>query len=166
MEIWKDIPDYEGIYQVSNLGNIRSFKNGGYGLRIEPKLLKPSIAGCGYLKTILSKNGIEKNGYIHRLVALAFLNHKSDGTHNVVIDHINNIKTDNRVENLQLTNNRYNCSKDRKGLSKFTGVSFDKQTKKWRAEIYVNGSRIKIGRFTCELAAAQAYQKALKTINT
>jgi hypothetical protein len=160
MEIWKDVPNYNGDYQVSNLGRVKSIK------RKKEKILKPGVDGGRYLCVNLYKNSILKNFKIHSLVAMCFLGHKTDGTHKIVIDHINNIKTDNRVENLQLITNRENTSKDRKGCSSnFTGVSWSKSANKWRSLIYNEGKLNHLGYYTCELKAAIIYQKSLKTIN-
>ena len=101
-EIWRDIAGYEGHYQISNFGRVKSFKNG------KVKVRKPYIDKDGYLQIVLSKNGINKWSKIHRLVAEAFipnLEQKPD------IDHIFNNKLDNFVENLRWVtkseNNRY-----------------------------------------------------------
>ena len=61
-EIWKDIPNYEGIYQASNMGRIKSF----YGLK--EKILKPKISHNGYYRVALYKNSTQKWYQMHRLV--------------------------------------------------------------------------------------------------
>jgi hypothetical protein len=158
-EIWKDVPNYEGIYQVSNLGNVKSLKFG------KEKTLKKRSDKDGYLLFNLSKNGICKTNKAHKLVAIAFLNHKQCG-YKVIVDHINNIKTDNRVENLQLITVRQNCSKDRKNkTSKYTGVIYYKNTNKWRAQISINGKLKYLGDFKNEYDAHLAYQNKLKEIS-
>lgn len=154
MEIYKDIIGYEGIYQVSNLGNVKSIKLS------KEKILKPGVSGGYYLTVALCKDGKPKTKTVHQLVAEAFLNHKADG-YKLVVDHINNIKTDNRVENLQLITHRYNCSKDRKGSSIYDGVHLEKSTSKWRARIQINGEKKNLGYFNCEFHAHIAYKKAL-----
>ena len=65
-EIWKDIKGFEGLYQVSNYGRVKSF----YGLK--EKILKPKINSCGYYQVMLWKESIGKNYLIHRLVWIAF----------------------------------------------------------------------------------------------
>jgi hypothetical protein len=160
IETWKDIPSYEGIYQISDFGNVKSFKYG------KEKLLKPGTNGQGYLKVDLCKEGEMKTKSVHQLAAEVFLGHKSDGYNGLIVDHKNNIKTDNRLENLQLVTARHNSSKDRKvGTSKYTGVHWNKATSKWKAQIQINGKVKYIGLFTCELAASQAYKNELKQIN-
>tara|TARA_R110000751_G_scaffold4767_1_gene23101 strand:- start:90 stop:569 length:480 start_codon:yes stop_codon:yes gene_type:complete len=158
MEIFKDIEGYKGLYQVSNLGRVKSFHGKG-------KLLKGNKGSGGYLAVGLSKNKKITLFRIHVLVAVAFLGHKPCG-YKVVIDHINNIQSDNRFENLRLTTNRYNTSKDKKNkTSKYTGVSWSKSTSKWVTHIKINGKSKHLGLFTDELEASNAYQKALLTLN-
>jgi hypothetical protein len=83
----------------------------------------------------------------------------------LVIDHKNNVKTDNRLANLQIITNRENLSKDKIGFSsRYVGVSFHKKNKKWRAEIYVNGKTKYLGCFASELDASNKYQEELKKI--
>jgi hypothetical protein len=159
IQTFRDIPGYEGQYQVSNIGNVKSLKWD------KERLLKPGITNNGYYYVVLFKDGKSKNYAIHQLVAMAFLNHKLDGTYNIVVDHINNDKLDNRVENLQLTTNRHNTSKDRKGTSKYIGVCFYKKYNKWVASIAINGKAIHLGYFNCEMHAGVTYQKALRNIN-
>ena len=83
MEIWKDIPNYEGYYQVSNLGNVRSIdrviKNRKAECVLKGKDIKFSIDGGGYKKVKLSINGNTKDIKVHKLVAITFMNHKPNG---------------------------------------------------------------------------------------
>ena len=102
MEIWKEVKDYEG-YKISNLGNVKS-KTG--------RLLKPCKSANGYLVLGLGKGDKRKTKSIHQLLAIAFLGHTPNGM-KLVVDHINGIKTDNRLINLQVITNRHNLSKDR-----------------------------------------------------
>jgi len=69
-EIWKDVKEYEGLYQVSNLGNMKSLNYNNTG---KPKELKQSITNYGYKFIELSKNGKRKHYRVHRLVAEHFL---------------------------------------------------------------------------------------------
>ena len=159
-EVWRDIPNYEGIYLVSNIGNVKSLH------RDKHVILKHGDDGRGYKIVGLSFRNKSKTVKIHSLVAMSFLNHKPDGTHKVVIDHINNIKTDNRVENLQLISSRENSTKDLKnGTSKYIGVCWDKDRGTWNAKIKINGKTKNLGRFKTEIEASQAYKNALKILN-
>ena len=72
-EIWKDIPNYENVYQVSNLGRIKSLRywnNGNYIYK--ERILKPRLSKNGYLRITLRKNNNSKDFYIHRLVGNVF----------------------------------------------------------------------------------------------
>lgn len=94
-EIWKDIKGYEGIYQVSSEGRVRSLDRvEDRGRNIKGKILKPSINPYGYCVVGLFKNGTQKKNMVHRLVAEAFIPNPDNKPE---IDHINTIKIDNTV---------------------------------------------------------------------
>lgn len=90
MEIYKDIPNYESLYQVSNLGNIKNITTG--------KILKTFLNKYGYLQVTLCKNNKTKLFRVHRLVASSFIDNPSNKTQ---VNHINGDKKDNRVDNLE-----------------------------------------------------------------
>ncbi len=165
-EIFKDIPGYEGIYQVSNLGNVKSLN---YNHTKKEKILKKSFSGpkrAQYLSVCLTKNYKQKTIKIHNLVAKTFLNHYYDINKKIVIDHINSIKTDNRLENLQLISHRENSSKDRKNkTSKYVGVCWCNLNKKWKATININKKSKYLGLFKDEFEAHLTYINKVKEIN-
>ena len=101
-EIWKPIKDYEGLYEVSNLGRVKSLN---YRKTGKEKILKNIECNNGYLKVGLIKFGKCKMCSIHRLVAEAFIPNPEDKP---CIDHINTIKNDNRVENLRWVTHKEN----------------------------------------------------------
>lgn len=101
-EIWKDIKGYEGIYQVSNMGNIRSLN---YRKMNQNKILKLDKDINGYLNADLNLNGKREVYKVHRLVAEAFIENKHNKK---VINHKNGIREDNRVENLEWCTSSYN----------------------------------------------------------
>ena len=106
-EVWKDIPEYEG-YQVSNLGRIKSLERiDALGRKAEEKILKPLITRNGYYLTGLYKNSVRKLYYVHRLVYEAFNGQIPEG---LQVNHINEIKTDNRLENLNLMTPKENTN--------------------------------------------------------
>ena len=99
VEIWKDIKGYEGLYQVSNLGRVKSLeriitKKNGVTLPIKEKILQYGIDRKGYYFVGLYKNSKGKNKSIARLVAEAFIPNPDNKPE---INHINTIRTDNRV---------------------------------------------------------------------
>jgi hypothetical protein len=171
-EIWKDIPEYEGLYQVSNLGRVKSLPKkwftgiGNIEISHNGLILKPHFCGPNkdYLFVNLRKNKQSKPCKIHQLVAIAFLNHKPCG-HKLIVDHINNIPLDNRLENLQIITQRVNRSKDQKGKSKYTGVVWNKVSNMWHSQIYINKKNKSLGCFKTEYEAHLAYQEALKKYN-
>ncbi len=159
-EIWRDVPNYEGVYQVSNLGNVKSLN---YNKTKKERLLKLTLCG-GYLLSYFYSDGKVKKFRVHQLVAMAFLGHEPCG-HKVVVDHKNNNPFDNRLENLQLISHRENCSKDKKNkTSKYKGVSWSKNRNKWVSSIRLNGGRLFLGYFKCETTASLVYQNKLKEL--
>ena len=102
-EIWKDVKGYEGLYQVSNLGNVKSLKrvvpHKMTGSRTIPeKILKLISDGSGYLYVSLSKDGKKKNPKVHRLVAESFIPNPDNLPQ---VNHIDEDKSNNRVDNLE-----------------------------------------------------------------
>lgn len=98
-EIWKDIEDYNGLYQISSFGRVKSIKNG---------IKKTYIDKYGYVYVSLSKNGKIKRFRVHRLVAHAFLFKPKKAS---VVNHLDGNKTNNCIDNLEWTtpleNNRH-----------------------------------------------------------
>jgi len=98
-EIWKDIERYEGLYQVSNLGRVRSLaRENGYGSRKETRLRKFKISRYGRAEIVLSKNKKLKNYFVHRLVAKAFI---PNPFNKPCVNHKDGNPLNNRVENLE-----------------------------------------------------------------
>lgn len=101
-EIWRDIEGYNGLYQVSNMGRVKSLN---YDRTGKEKILKQYKDKDGYLYINLCKNSKKKTLKVHRLVALAFIDNP-DGKEE--IDHINTIRDDNRLENLSWATRKEN----------------------------------------------------------
>jgi len=170
MEVWKDVLGYEGVYQVSNLGNVKSLerkvKNKDGFRTVRERILKPAIDAYGYCIVSLSVKQKVRKRPVHLLAASAFLNHKSNGTTKIVVDHINNIKIDNRLLNLQLISHRENSTKDQNGFSsKFIGVSFNKAKGFYRAIIRIYPDRIFLGGSKDEEYCSNLYKTALREID-
>jgi hypothetical protein len=109
-EIWKDVVGYEGLYQVSNLGKVRScdfYRNGinGFKKLYKGKILNGVIQKSGYIAYDLHKNNKRKNIRGHVIVAKSFF---GDESKSKVVNHKNGIKTDNRIENLEWVTFREN----------------------------------------------------------
>ena len=158
-EIWKDIPNYEGYYQVSNIGRIKSLN---YRNTKTPKVLKASTEnGSGYLFVTLVKKSKRKVRTVHQLVSEAFLNHKPNGN-KLVVNHKDFNKLNNNASNLDIITARENSNRKHiKSSSKYVGVSWAKRNNKWQSNIYINGNLEYLGYFTNETDAHNAYQKAL-----
>lgn len=106
--VWKDVRGYEGIYQVSNYGEVlrlRSLDSRGH-LR-NSKILKQTKTKDGYMQLGLHKNGKEQKVLVHQLVAMAFL----DNPNNYVeVNHKDENKQNNSVSNLEWCNHKYNAN--------------------------------------------------------
>jgi len=163
-EIWKDIPYYEGYYQVSNFGRVKSLSrkiwNGSGYFKSKEKILKQSKNSEGYLMVSLSRNSILKSYKIHVLVAICFLNHKQKGsTKYKVVDHKDNIRYNNRFDNLQIISQSENVRKEIK--SKYLiGAIYDLKLNKWRSQITIKGDNIYLGLFNKEHNASEMFKRA------
>lgn len=156
MEKWKDIEGFEGMYQISNHGRVKSLERNvkirDFTRRIPETLLSLTLDSKGYTKVSLRKNNKTFYKRVHILVANAFLdnaerkhevNHKD---HNKTNNHIKNLEWSTRKENMNheaLSNNKPR-SNNKSGLK---GVYFDKHSNSWRASISINNTRIFVGSF-------------------
>lgn len=123
-EIWKDIKSYEGLYQVSNFGRVRSLDHWGEFINrwdriskrfVKGRILKQQIDHFGYLYVILYKNGISKTIKVHRLVAEAFLEVPEHfkhliGSRHLQVNHKDETPLNNRVDNLEWCDHIYNMN--------------------------------------------------------
>ena len=98
VEIWKDIVGYEGLYQVSNLGNVKSIRVYPRDKKYVNKNLKPVLQKIGYYSFTLCRENSKKIFMLHRLISEAFIDNNNNKP---CVNHINGIKTDNRIENLE-----------------------------------------------------------------
>lgn len=154
-EVWKSIKGYEELYEFSNFNNVKSLKFG------KERILKQTLSD-GYYKVRLWLNGNGITFRIHQLVAMEHLGHIPGGRE-LVIDHKNQIRNDNRIENLRIVTSRVNSNqKHLKSSSQYTGVTWFKHANKWRSQIKINGKQICLGYFNKEEEASQCYENALK----
>ena len=129
MEEWKKIPGYEGLYEVSNMGNVRNVRRN--------KLLRLPKTNNRYIRISLCKNGIKTGLTVHRLVAEAFLPNPDNLPE---VNHKDEDKTNNRVENLEWCNHKYNMNYGTRNIRSketaikngyCTGLSRDEYLKKY-----------------------------------
>lgn len=137
-EIWKDVVGYEGLYQVSNLGRVKSLYFG------KEKILKMFNCTNGYLFVNLYKDKKPNPCLIHRLVYESFNNIKS--CRKFVIDHIDNDKCNNKLCNLQYVTNRYNSSKDKKSKSGHSNIYLNASS--YLVRMRVDGKKVSVA--TCK----------------
>lgn len=97
-EKWMPVVGYEGYYEISSNGNVRSLDRKTKSRTAFGQTIKPAIQNSGYLFVSLHKSGASKNFLIHRLVATAFI---SNNANKKYVNHINGVKTDNQVKNLE-----------------------------------------------------------------
>ncbi len=109
-EIWKPVKGYENIYEVSNIGRVKScerivIRSNGRKINFPEKIMKPSINHKGYEVIDLRKNGKRECGFVHRLVGKAFIENPDNKKQ---INHKNGVKRDNNVDNLEWVTNKEN----------------------------------------------------------
>jgi len=166
-EIWKDIPEYNGAYQASNLGNIRSTdrfvkcKHGDAFRR--GKVLKPAIMRGGYLGVNFSVKSVTRSHHVHFLVAWAFIGERKKG---FVINHKDGDRFNNSVKNLEYVTARENVThsniKTRKNM---TCAFLNKKTNKWFCRFHFDGKLINLGTYNTAKEANAAYLSFLKLNN-
>jgi CDP-glycerol glycerophosphotransferase (TagB/SpsB family) len=158
-EIWKDILGYEGIYQISSLGRVKSLRretyNGKGYFNINEKFLKQRTTTKGYYSYSLTKNNKTIDFLSHRLIAVAFIDNPSNKR---TVNHKDSVRNNNSISNLEWASYRENhCHRVSKMAksSKYVGVCFHKATKKWESNICVSGKSIHLGIHKTE---EEAYQ--------
>ncbi len=172
-EIWKDVPNYEGYYQASDLGRVRSldrtiFDKNGHKRFYKGRMFIASVDKDGYGKVSLGKNGKSISFKVSQIVAMAFLSHKPN-KHESNVDHINGDKSDDSVDNLRIVTHRANSSicfhPNKKNFSsKYVGVYWQSKRNKWCSNIRYKGDIMHLGGFNDEIEASNAYQDALSKI--
>lgn len=155
-EIWRDIISFNGDYQISTIGIVKSLKYG------KERIMKLKTCKDGYLHVSLSINGKRKTYSVHQLMAITFLNHIPCGN-TVVVNHKNFIRNDNKLSNLEVIPNRDNTDKKHiKSSSQYTGVSWDIGNSKWVSYIFINGKRHHLGSYSTESQASEKHEYVLE----
>lgn len=164
-EVWKDIPEYEGLYQVSNLGRIKSlsrkveYKSWPYFRMTKDVIMKQSKGDTGYFQITIKKNE-PKTFKVHQLIAIAFLNHKRNGN-NMVVDHVDGNKENNNLSNLNIIHNRQNISK---GMRKNGLIGSYERNGRYRSMIRVNNKLVHLGTYDTAEEASAIYNDYFKKI--
>ena len=155
-EVWKSI---NGLinYQVSNMGRIRNANTG--------RIWKPSLNGRGYKQVNLFRNKHQVSFSVHRLVAIEFIDNPDNKQQ---VDHIDQDRLNNCMNNLRWATNQENNSNRKKTTkhtsSNYKGVTFHKNSNKWRSRLMVNGKDIGVGYFANEKEASRAYNVKAKEL--
>lgn len=156
-EVWKPVAGYEGLYEVSDQGRVRSFVVSRInGFREGPHLMRLNTRRRdGYQTVNLVSDGQVATKKVHQLVAVAFLGKRPSGNNP---DHINGIRRDNRVENLRWATQKQNSwnTTTARSASGVVGVYVSKNgAKPWRACVMRNGRYVSVGTYwTIEEAKA------------
>jgi hypothetical protein len=166
LEFFADVPEYEGLYQVSDRGRVlsleRSVKNGDNIQSVRERMLKPALESNGYLRVALFKDGKVKMFSVSRLVALTFLQPITDKP---TVDHINRNRTDNRLENLRWASQTEQI-RNRSCFKGHISISFHKSSKylsKWSVAFRYQNEKVKNKFFLTELEARAFAQTLDKT---
>jgi hypothetical protein len=161
-EIWKDIKGYEGYYQVSNLGRVKSLKrivqhsNGSYHT-IRERILKNVYDQDGYLRVTLAINGKRPIQQVHRIVMNNFI-----GNSALQVNHIDGDKENNKLNNLEYVTNIKNINHRELSINnkKKYGVYYLKSIKKHRVIISINNKRTSLGCFESQDEAYRVFYNA------
>lgn len=167
-EDWRDINGFKGLYQVSNLGRVKSFDRMARGSNNSKRLVRGRVLKMrtdkeGYHRVNLYKNGQAFNRHVHRLVAEAFIPGSWE-----TVDHINGVRNDNSVSNLRWAShtfnhlNRHVCV----GASGTIGIQLraDRKKNPWIAHIQFRGKQEHLGGFPTKELAIQARKKRLNEL--
>lgn len=153
----KEIEGYNGDYLIYKDGRVYSNKSNLF--------LKYGKNNSGYLQVNLWNNNKAKTRFVHHLVAQAYLNHKPNGQ-TIVVDHIDDNKLNNSVENLQLITQRQNSYKRNKLINKTVGVYWSTTNNKWQVRPRINNRKHLVGYFDCKNTAQIAYFDFCKYIDS
>lgn len=163
-EQWRPVVGYEGIYEVSDHGRVRSLDRFNHiGRRYRGRVLRPSTDRGGYQRVVLSQNGNCKTAKIHSLVLEAFVGPRPDGLH---VCHGDSNPANNHLSNLRYATQSENQGRDanlhHNYTSRFNGVAWKKRNSKWEVRARIGGKKKHIGYFHCERDAARGFNAYCK----
>lgn len=159
-EEWKDIVGYEGLYQVSSFGRVKSLNRlDSMGRVVEETIKAQHIGTTGYPAITLNKDGKKKTKVVHQLVTESFLGH-TPNNYNGVVNHIDNIKTNNRLDNLEVVSSRYNTQ-----YSKSTEGIYERRDK-FEVYIRIGGKKTYLGSYITKEEALKVRNTKLQEIDT
>ena len=152
--VWKPIESYGGHYEISNCGEVKSFK------KTKERTLKPAISG-GYKVVSLSKNDKQKTWKVALLVWDAFGVGQRDG-HSVQVDHIDENKLNDKIGNLQLSDSHRNIGDHYQRIGRKFPTGVRRVGNKFKAEIQINKKYLSLGYHDTVGKASLVYQSALR----
>lgn len=165
VEVWKDVKGYEGYYQISNWGRVKSLDRiilkSGFPHKVKERILKQCFDG-NYLCVGLYKESKNYSIRIHNLVGLHFIDNPNNQP---ILNHIDDDKLNNYYKNLEYCNYRENVNHHHNKGNKKCGVFFDKKAEKWRGQITINRKQLHLGTFNTQLEAYAARVKYEKDNN-
>lgn len=165
-EVWKPIEGYEGRYEVSNLGRVKSLSRTiiNTGRILKEKYNCLHLKRGGYHSVLLSKDGIKKTVQLHQLVARAFIENKKN---HKAVNHIDGNKLNNRVDNLEWVSYRENSCHYYNNIDTGTPVGVYKLKKynKYLAHAHVDGKKVFLGYHQTVEDAYQARVKYFESNN-
>lgn len=146
-EVWRDVPNYDGLYKVSNYGRVRSLEriSINYGQVIHSKILAATDNGHGYKYVCLCKNGEIKKSYIHRLVATTFI---PNPLNLPVINHKDELKSNNSIDNLEWCSYEYN---NKYGTARFRSYKTRRDNGNTRGIDMYNKDGVLVKHYECAL---------------
>tara|TARA_R110000737_G_scaffold56106_1_gene80185 strand:- start:21553 stop:22206 length:654 start_codon:yes stop_codon:yes gene_type:complete len=161
MENWKAVVGYDGLYEVSNFGRLRSLDRlSTTGRQLKGKMMKPHTNKLGYMRASLGGLNPRKH-QIHRLVVTAFIGAIPEG---LVIDHIDSNPSNNNLKNLEVVTYHENMVRGKlctMAESKYVGVVRNKSN--WSAKRSIDGETFFLGTYKTEQDASEAYQLGKET---